>query len=101
MLDDLTRNILEQRDNIENQRIREINYNNKYSTKKYRYKGYELQQTSYNWHYMIIDLRTKESVLHCSCNKELNEEEMKKAIDVFIEIISTTLQESEYNDGKN
>ena len=52
--------------------------------KKYQYKGYELQQTSYNWHYMIIDLETKESVFHASCTKELNEEEMKQAIEIFL-----------------
>jgi len=54
--------------------------------KKYRYKGYELQQTSYNWHYMIIDLKTKQSVFHCSCTKELDEEEMKRAIIFFLSL---------------
>lgn len=52
--------------------------------KKHQYKGYELQQTSYNWHYVIIDLETKERVVHCSCTKELNEEEMKDAIEFYL-----------------
>lgn len=54
--------------------------------KKYRYKGYELQQTDYNWHYVIIDLKTKELVFHASCTRELNEEEMKRAIELFLSI---------------
>lgn len=57
--------------------------------KKYQYKGYELQQTSYNWHYRIIDLKTGELVFHCSCTKELNEEEMKQAIELYLRLKST------------
>lgn len=54
--------------------------------KKYQYKGYELQQTSYNWHYVIIDLKTNERVFHAACTKELNEEEMKRAIEIFLSL---------------
>ena len=57
--------------------------------KKYQYKGYELQQTSYNWHYGIIDLKTGEQVFHCSCVKELNEEEMRRAIESFLYLRTT------------
>ena len=58
--------------------------------RKYQYKGYELQQTSYNWHYVIIDLKTKERVFHCSCTKELNEEEMKNAINFYLSLINNS-----------
>lgn len=51
------------------------------------YKGYELQQlTTYNYHYVIIDLKTNERVFHCSCTKLLNENEMKNAIDLYLRL---------------
>ena len=54
--------------------------------KKYRYKGYELQQTDYNWHFVIIDLKTKKWVFHASSTRELNEEEMKEAIELYLKL---------------
>lgn len=69
--------------------------------KKYQYKGYELQQTSYNWHYVIIDLKTKKWVFHCSCTKELNEEEMKQAIELFLSIRNNRSFFDDLEEGKN
>ena len=54
--------------------------------KRYQYKGYELQQNDYNWHYGIFDLKANKMVSHCSCTKELNEGEMKLAIELYLSI---------------
>ena len=69
--------------------------------KKYRYKGYELQQTSYNWNYVIIDLKTKKWVFHCSCTKELNEKEMKQAIELYLKLKNNRSLFDELEGGKN
>ena len=69
--------------------------------KKYQYKGYELQQTNYNWHYGIMDLKTKKMVLHCSCTKELNEEEMRLAIELYLSIKNNHSLFDELEEGKN
>lgn len=69
--------------------------------KKYRYKDYELQQTDYNWHYVIIDLKTKECVFHCSCTKELDEEEMKNAIEFYLKLKNNQSFFDELEEGKN
>ena len=51
------------------------------------YKGYILQQSSYNNHYMIIKADTKHMVMHVSYSKKLSVEEAKEAIERCIEII--------------
>ena len=52
----------------------------------YRHRGYVLQQTSFNWHYMIFDEETGGMVLHASCTEKLSEEEAKKHIDMYIDL---------------
>lgn len=69
--------------------------------KKYQYKGYELQQNDYNWHYGIMDLKSKEMNFHCSCTKELNEEEMKMAIELYLSIKNNRSFFDELEGGKN
>lgn len=69
--------------------------------KRYQYKGYELQQTDYNWHYVIVDLKTKKWVFHCSCNIELNEEGMKNAIDLYLKLKNNRSLFDELEGGKN
>lgn len=54
------------------------------NTDTYEHKGYTLQQTSYNWHYMII--KDGKMVCHCPCTYKLTEEQAKEKIDLFIKI---------------
>ena len=52
------------------------------------YKGYTLQQSAYNNHYMII--RGGRMVCHAQYDKKLSEEEAKEKIDIFIELSKRT-----------
>ena len=47
----------------------------------YEYGPYLLEQTSYNWHYMIFEKRTEKMVLHASCTKKLTK---KQAIRILM-----------------
>lgn len=58
----------------------------KYEVYTYEHKGYLLQQTSYNWHYMIIDLSTNKMVMHCQCSKKLTEDTAKESIEFYLKI---------------
>ena len=51
----------------------------------YEHKGYTLQQTSYNWHYMII--KDDKMVMHCQCGKKLTEQEAKESIEFYLDLI--------------
>ena len=53
---------------------------------EYKHKGYVLQQTSYNWHYLIFDLESGQCVLHASCTSKLTEEEAKERIEAFLKL---------------
>ncbi|MBR5823651.1 MAG: hypothetical protein IKY67_05880 [Paludibacteraceae bacterium] len=44
-----------------------------------------MQQTSYNWHYMII--KDNRMVCHCPCTYKLTEEQAKEKIDLFVELL--------------
>lgn len=48
------------------------------------YKGYILQQSSYNNHYMIIKADSEEVVMHVSYSKKLTVVEAKQAIELYI-----------------
>lgn len=52
----------------------------------FEHKGYLLQQSSYNWHYMIFDLSTDKMVMHSQCERKLTEDEAKKSIDTYLEL---------------
>lgn len=51
---------------------------------EYEHKGYVLQQTSYNWHYLIFDAESGQCLLHASCTAKLTEEEAKDHIERFL-----------------
>lgn len=53
------------------------------------YKGYILQQSDYNHHYMIFKADTKEGCSHVSYTKPLTEEEAKGCIDLYLKLIGT------------
>ena len=59
----------------------------KKETYSYEHEGYILQQTAYNWHYMIIDPKESKAVMHASCTKKLTEQEAKEAIEFYLELI--------------
>lgn len=61
----------------------------------YEHRGYVLQQTSYNWHYMIFELETGQCVLHASCTEKLTEKEAKEHIDLYIENHKKLIKEIE------
>ena len=54
--------------------------------KEYRYehRGYELVQTSYNWHYVILESQSGRTVAHSSCTVQLTEEEAKQHIENYL-----------------
>jgi hypothetical protein len=54
----------------------------------HKHKGYLLQQTSYNWHYAIIDCKTNEWVCHVQYTRKLTEEEARECIDRYLELIN-------------
>ena len=53
------------------------------------HKGYILQQSNYNYHYMIFKADTEEWCMHCAYTKPLTEDEARDRIDLYIELIST------------
>lgn len=61
----------------------------------YEHKGFILQQSSYNWHYMIIDPKRDKMVLHASCAKPLTEDEAKAAIDAYLTLVQIDLGEDD------
>lgn len=50
------------------------------------HRGYVLQQSDYNHHYMIIDKAKEEWVLHASCTEPLTEKEAREHIDNFLRL---------------
>ena len=53
-------------------------------TYTYEHKGYVLEQTDVNWHYMIREADTGRSVMHCQCAAQLSEDEAKQHIEDFL-----------------
>ena len=51
----------------------------------YEHKGYTLQQTSYNWHYMIS--KDNRMICHCPCTYKLTGKQAREKIDLFIELL--------------
>lgn len=56
-------------------------------TYTYEHRGYLLRQTSYNWHYTIVDTARNKMVMHCQCGQKLTEDEAKEAIDFYIDFV--------------
>lgn len=61
-----------------------------YETYTFRHKGYILQQTSYNWHYIIAEEATGETVMHAQGTEKLTEAEAQKAIEACIQLAEST-----------
>lgn len=53
----------------------------------YEHKGYVLQQSDYNNHYMIFEKESGQRVMHCQCGKKLTEQEAKEAIEFYLDLI--------------
>lgn len=54
--------------------------------KTVEYKGYILQQSNYNYHYMIF--KDEKMVCHAQYDKKLTEDEAKERIEFFIDLLS-------------
>lgn len=52
----------------------------------FEHKGYVLQQSSYNNHYMII--KDDKMVMHCQCTEKLDQKGAEEAIDFYIDLIT-------------
>ena len=63
-----------------------------YKTYTYEHKGYILEQTSYNWHYMIFKKDTGQWVCHAQCKKKLTEEEAKQSIECYLKLINSEVK---------
>lgn len=55
------------------------------------YKGYILQQSNYNNHYMIF--KDDKMVMHCQYNKKLDQKGAEEAIDFYIDLTYGKLAE--------
>lgn len=75
-----------QRLGMAERKIKDMEKENGYSILyTYEHRGFVLQQTSYNWHYMIINANGR-PVMHCQYNKKLSEDEAKRMIDDYLEL---------------
>jgi hypothetical protein len=50
----------------------------------YEHKGYRLIQTSFNWHYVIVNMESSKVCINASCSKKLTEQEAKAHIEWYI-----------------
>lgn len=50
----------------------------------FEHKGYELQQSSYNNHYMIF--KDGKPVMHCQCTEKLDQKAAEEAIEFYIKM---------------
>lgn len=55
----------------------------------FEHKGYVLQQSGYNNHYMIF--KGGEMVMHCQCTKKLDQKGAEEAIDFYIDLVDGDL----------
>lgn len=58
---------------------------------EFEYKGYTLIQSSYNWHFRIVDA-SGHVVLHASYTKPLKKEEAEEKIDTYLTMFNSTLE---------
>lgn len=70
--------LVDERDNIPESRV-------------FKHKGYVLQQSSYNNHFMIF--KDDKMVMHCQCIKKLNQKKAEKEIDSYIARLCQKAQE--------
>ena len=57
-----------------------------YEMYTFKHKGYILQQTSYNWHYMIEEELSGKVVMHVQHTKKLTVAEAQQCIERFIQL---------------
>ena len=62
----------------------------------FEYKGYILQQSNYNNHYMIF--KDDKMVMHCQCTEKLNQKKAEENIDFFIDLSSGKIKPKEKGD---
>lgn len=62
----------------------------------FEHRGYILQQSSYNNHYMII--KDNKMVCHAQYDKNLTEDEAREKIDFFIDLSSGKIKPKERGD---
>lgn len=75
-----------QRLGIAERKIKDMENENGYSILyTYEHRGFVLQQTSYNWHYMIINANGR-PVMHCQYSEKLTEDEARQTIDDYLEL---------------
>ena len=55
------------------------------------YKGYVLQQSGYNNHYMIF--KDDKMVMHCQCDRKLDQKGAEEAIDFYLNLTEGELAE--------
>ena len=65
--------------------------------KTVKHKGYVIQQTDYNNHYMIFDEKGN-MILHSSHNKALDENGLKRLIENFIELSKIIFKKEKSDD---
>lgn len=59
----------------------------------FEHKGYVLQQSDYNNHYMIF--KDGQWVCHCQCTEKLNKKKAEENIDFFIDLINGKIKPKE------
>lgn len=57
----------------------------------FEYKGYILQQSNYNYHYMIF--KDEKMVMHCQCQKKLDQKGAEEAIGFYLDLTYGKLAE--------
>lgn len=57
-------------------------------TRMLRHRGYKIKQTDYNCHYMIFD-KYGNMVMHAQCNRMLDDDELRNAIDMYLDLFET------------
>lgn len=57
-------------------------------TRVLKHRCYKIKQTDYNCHYMIFD-KYGNMVMHAQCNKMMDEDELRNAIDMYLDFFET------------
>lgn len=52
----------------------------------FEYKGYTLQQSNYNNHYMIF--KDDKMIMHCQCTEKLDQKGAEEAIQFYLDMIA-------------
>lgn len=56
-----------------------------YKPFEYKYKGYTVKQSNYNYHYIVCN-ENDHMVMHCQYDKPLTEDTAKEIVDFYIMI---------------